>query len=89
MPAIDIDRDAARQAAQRELAKAVYPKESPTRRLHEWVHELLYRLVGRYAYERRAWARHHDERSFQGRRGRQHRPRPRTGVHATRVNLRK
>src|SRR5262245_38108713 len=45
MPAIDIDRDAAHQAAQRELAKPVYPKSSPTQRFHEWVHELLYRLV--------------------------------------------
>jgi Domain of unknown function (DUF4129) len=45
MPAIDIDRDAARQAAQRELARAVYPKESPTQRFNEWIHELLYRLV--------------------------------------------
>jgi uncharacterized protein DUF4129 len=45
MPAIDIDRDAAHQAAQRELAKPVYPKSSPTQRLHEWVRELLYHLV--------------------------------------------
>jgi hypothetical protein len=45
MPAIDIDRDAAHQAAQRELAKPVYPKRSPTQLFHEWVHELLYRLV--------------------------------------------
>jgi hypothetical protein len=45
MPVIDIDRDAARQAAQRELAKAIYPKESPTQRLHDWVDELLYRLI--------------------------------------------
>jgi hypothetical protein len=45
MPAIDIDRDAAHQAAQRELAKPVYPKASPTQRFHEWIHELLYHLV--------------------------------------------
>jgi Domain of unknown function (DUF4129) len=45
MPAIDIDRDAAHQAAQRELAKPVYPKGSPTQRFHEWVHELLYHVV--------------------------------------------
>jgi hypothetical protein len=45
MPAIDIDRDAAHDAAQRELAKPVYPKASPTQRFHEWVHELLYRVV--------------------------------------------
>ena len=45
MPAIDIDRDAAHQAAQRELAKPVYAKASPTQRLHDWVNELLDRLV--------------------------------------------
>lgn len=45
MPAIDIDRDAAHQAAQRELAKPIYPKPSLTQRFHEWVNELLYRVV--------------------------------------------
>ncbi|MCV7400369.1 DUF4129 domain-containing protein [Mycobacterium fragae] len=45
MPAIDIDRDAAHDAAQRELAKPIYPKPSPTQRVHEWVDELLDRLV--------------------------------------------
>src|ERR1700761_8907763 len=45
MPAIDIDRDAAHQAAQRELAKPIYPKGSVTQRVHEWIHELLYLLI--------------------------------------------
>ena len=45
MPAIDIDRDAAHQAAQRELAKPIYPKASPTQRFHDWVNELLDRLL--------------------------------------------
>jgi Domain of unknown function (DUF4129) len=45
MPAIDVDRDAAHQAAQRELDKPIYPKGSLTQRLHEWIHELLYRLI--------------------------------------------
>ncbi|ORV08305.1 DUF4129 domain-containing protein [Mycobacterium celatum] len=45
MPTIDIDRDAAHQAAQRELAKPMYPKPSLTQRFHEWVNELLYRVV--------------------------------------------
>jgi hypothetical protein len=45
MPAIDIDRDAAHQAAQRELAKPIYPKGSLMQRFHGWVNELLYRLV--------------------------------------------
>ena len=45
MPAIDIDRDAAHEAAQRELAKPIYPKASLTERLSEWLDELLYRIV--------------------------------------------
>jgi hypothetical protein len=45
MPAIDIDHDAAHQAARRELDKPIYPKEGPTQRIHEWIHELLYRLL--------------------------------------------
>ena len=45
MSAIDIDRDAAHQAAQRELDKPIYPKGSVTQRIHEWIHELLYRLI--------------------------------------------
>ncbi|BBY06071.1 DUF4129 domain-containing protein [Mycobacterium noviomagense] len=45
MPAIDIDRDAAHQAAQRELAKAIYPKESPIQRLHDWLDDLVYRVL--------------------------------------------
>lgn len=45
MPAIDIDRDPAHQAAQRELDKPIYPKGSLTQRLDEWIHELLFRLI--------------------------------------------
>lgn len=45
MPAIDIDRDAAHQAAQHELAKPIYPKASVAQRLHDWADELLYRLI--------------------------------------------
>ena len=45
MPAIDIDRDTAHNAAQHELDKPIYPKSSVTQRLHEWIHELLYRLL--------------------------------------------
>lgn len=45
MPTIDIDRDAAREAAQHELAKAIYPKPSPAQRFHDWVDDLLYRLL--------------------------------------------
>ena len=45
MPAIDIDHDAAHEAARRELDKPIYPKDSPTQRFHEWIHELLYRVL--------------------------------------------
>jgi hypothetical protein len=43
--AIDIDRDAAHEAAQRELAKPIYPKASFSQRLHDLVNELLKRLL--------------------------------------------
>jgi hypothetical protein len=45
MPAIDIDRDAAHDAAQRELAKPIYSQASPSQRFHDWVNELLYHLI--------------------------------------------
>lgn len=45
MPAIEIDRDAAHEAAQRELAKPIYPKESFLDRLSEWFDDFLYRLI--------------------------------------------
>jgi hypothetical protein len=45
MPTIDIDRDAAHEAAQRELGKPIYPKPSLTERLMDWVDELLYKLM--------------------------------------------
>ena len=45
VPAVDIDRDAAHEAAQRELAKPIYPKASLTERLSEWLNDLLFRIV--------------------------------------------
>jgi hypothetical protein len=45
VPTIDIDRDAAHEAAQRELGKPMYPKASLTDRLADWIDELLYRLA--------------------------------------------
>ena len=45
MPAIDIDRDAAHEAAQRELAKPIYPKASLTERFSEWLQDLLYSVA--------------------------------------------
>jgi Domain of unknown function (DUF4129) len=45
MTAIDIDRDPAHQAAQRELDKPIYPNGSVGQRLQEWIHDLLFRLI--------------------------------------------
>jgi hypothetical protein len=45
VPTIDIDSDAAHDAAQRELQKPIYPKPSLTERLIEWINELIYRLA--------------------------------------------
>jgi len=45
VPTIDIDRDAAHEAARHELAKPIYPKPSLIQRLMDWITELLYRLA--------------------------------------------
>ncbi|OBI57267.1 DUF4129 domain-containing protein [Mycobacterium sp. E787] len=49
MPSIDIDRDAAHQAAQIELNKPIYSKDSAARQFAEWVNEQLYRLLEKTA----------------------------------------
>lgn len=45
MPEIDIDRDAAHEAAQSELGKPIYPKPSLSDLLSQWLDDLLYRIV--------------------------------------------
>jgi Domain of unknown function (DUF4129) len=45
MPMIDIDRDAAHDAAQRELSKPIYPKASLSQQFSDWIDELIYRLA--------------------------------------------
>jgi hypothetical protein len=45
VPTIDIDRDAAHEAAQHELAKPIYPKASLIDRILDWLNELIYRLM--------------------------------------------
>jgi hypothetical protein len=42
---VEIDRDAAHDAAQRELSKPIYPRGSLTDRLFDWLDELLRELV--------------------------------------------
>jgi hypothetical protein len=49
VPSIDIDRDAAHQAAQSELDKPIYTKASATQQLLDWINELLYRLLQKTA----------------------------------------
>ncbi len=45
MPTIDIDREAAHDAAARELAKPIYPKASLHDRFAEWVNDVIHRLM--------------------------------------------
>ncbi|OBI27520.1 DUF4129 domain-containing protein [Mycobacterium sp. E2238] len=49
MPSIDIDRDAAHQAAQDELNKPIYSKGSAEQQLAEWLNETIYRLLQKTA----------------------------------------
>ncbi|MEN4473455.1 DUF4129 domain-containing protein [Mycolicibacterium cosmeticum] len=44
MSGLDIDSDAAHEAAQRELGKPIYPKPSLTDQLWAWLEDLLYRV---------------------------------------------
>jgi uncharacterized protein DUF4129 len=45
VPTIDIDSDAAHEAARHELSKPIYPRESLTERLLDWIDEILYKLA--------------------------------------------
>ncbi|BBZ72368.1 DUF4129 domain-containing protein [Mycobacterium paraseoulense] len=49
MPSIDIDRDAAHQAAQVELDKPIYSKGSAGEQIAEWINEMIYRLLQKTA----------------------------------------
>ncbi|GLE52438.1 DUF4129 domain-containing protein [Mycobacterium montefiorense] len=49
MPSIDIDRDAAHQAAEIELGKPIYAKASATQQILDWINEMLYRLLQKTA----------------------------------------
>lgn len=55
MPTIDIDRDAAREAAQHELAKPSYPRQSPAQQFIDFVEELLHRLLVKAAAVPGGW----------------------------------
>lgn len=45
LPAIDIDRDTAREAAQQELAKPIYPRPSPKQQLIDLFETLVRQLI--------------------------------------------
>ncbi len=55
MPTIDIDRDAAHEAAQHELAKPIYPKASLMDRIEDWIGELLTKLISEGASVPGGW----------------------------------
>ncbi|MBV8928731.1 MAG: hypothetical protein JO152_06380, partial [Mycobacteriaceae bacterium] len=42
---VEIDRDTAHDAAQRELSKPIYPKASLTDRIYEWIDNWIYQLT--------------------------------------------
>jgi hypothetical protein len=45
MATVLIDRDAAHDAAQRELSKPIYPKQDFADRINEWINEMIYRII--------------------------------------------
>jgi hypothetical protein len=45
VPTVDIDRDAAHEAARQELDKPIYPRASLTDRLSELIDDLIYRIA--------------------------------------------
>ena len=47
MPTVLIDRDAAHDAAQRELSKPIYPKENFSERFNEWLTDFIYRIMSK------------------------------------------
>ncbi|ORA17550.1 DUF4129 domain-containing protein [Mycobacterium asiaticum] len=55
MPSIDIDRDAAHEAAQRELNKPIYPKPSVTDAILDKINEFLMRLLGKTSHIHGGW----------------------------------
>jgi uncharacterized protein DUF4129 len=55
VPTIDIGRDAAHDAAQRELGKPIYPRASLTERLIDWIEELIFKLMSEGASVPGGW----------------------------------
>lgn len=55
MPAIDIDRDAAHDAAQRELNKPIYPRPSLTDEIIDKINEFLFKMVLKTSHISGGW----------------------------------
>jgi len=55
VPSIDIDRDAAHQAAQVELNKPIYPKQSMWDQFNDWINEILFKLIQKSASVSGGW----------------------------------
>lgn len=55
MPSIDIDRDAAHEAAQRELNKPIYPKHSVSDMIMEKINEFFMRLLEKSSQVSGGW----------------------------------
>lgn len=55
MPVVDVDREAARDAAQHELGKPIYPKPSPSERLFDRVETLVRHLLAQGATVPGGW----------------------------------
>jgi hypothetical protein len=55
VPSIDIDRDAAHEAAQRELNKPIYPKHSLTEMVIDKINEFLMRLLQKSSQVSGGW----------------------------------
>jgi hypothetical protein len=55
VPSIDIDHDAAHQAAQAELEKPIYTRASAAQQLDEWINELIIRLLEKTSHIPGGW----------------------------------
>lgn len=55
MPSINIDRDAAHEAAQNELNKPIYPKPSMTEAIIDKINEFLFRLLQKGSHVDGGW----------------------------------
>lgn len=55
MSTVEIDRDAARDAAQHELGKPIYPRASLTERLADWLDDVIFKIMAEGASVPGGW----------------------------------